>query len=140
LFNHFFNQLHSKVPQSISQTRRRNLLLQLNLYAHEEINEGRQASISTSFAESIGVHKSLLSKLRGEGNAARDISDKMARQIESHLKLEPGWMDHDHQEAPVTSAEASYLELALAAYRATNAQGRSRLRKQAINIARGEAV
>lgn len=77
------------------------------------------------------MHKSLLSKLKGEGESKRDISDVLARQIEVALGLEPLWMDQPHDEAPMTSAERSYLDLCLMAYRATNAAGRSLLRKRA---------
>ena len=86
---------------------------------------------STSFAQAIGVHKSLLSKLKGEEGKAgsRDISDSLARQIETSLGLENGWMDEVHDDAPLTSAEESFLQMALDAYRRTDAGGRSSLRK-----------
>jgi hypothetical protein len=117
------------VPQSISQTRRRNLLLQLNLFMHHALDSGQETGAVTDFAERIGVHKSLLSKLKGEGQSSRDISDALACQIESALKLPKGWMDESHEEAPPTPAETSFMELALAAYRSTDARGRTELRR-----------
>ena len=119
------------MPQSLPQIRRRNLLFQLQLYAHMQLDAGQETGSSTSFAKLIGVHKSLLSKLKGEGESKRDISDALARQIEAALALQPGWMDKPHDEAPMTTAERSYLDLCLQAYRATNAAGRSFLRKRA---------
>lgn len=123
------------MPQSLPQIRRRNLLFQLQLYAHRQLDAGQETGSSTSFAQLIGVHKSLLSKLKGEGPSNRDISDSLARQIEAALGLEPMWMDESHEDAPMTSAERSYLDLCLQAYRATNSAGRSLLRKRAMKEA-----
>lgn len=118
------------MPQSISNIRRRNLHLQLNLYTHRQIDAGVDIGASTSFADVIGVHKSLLSKLKGEGPSSRDISDSLARQIEAALKLPPGWMDQERDDAPPTPAEASFTQLALLAYRCTDSSSRTKLRKQ----------
>lgn len=119
------------VPQTISHIRRRNLLLQLHQYTRRQLDSGVETGSATSFAQAIGVHKSMLSKLKGEEGkpGTRDISDPMARQIEAALGLKAGWMDEEHEEAPLTSAEQSFLEMALAAYRRTDAAGRSSLRK-----------
>ena len=125
------------MPQSISQIRRRNLLLQLQLFTHRQIDSGHETGSSTSFASLIGVHKSLLSKLKGEGQSNRDISDALARQIEAALGLSALWMDEPHEDAPMTTAEQSYLDLCLLAYRATNAAGRARLRKAARDVSLG---
>ena len=113
------------MPQSPSQIRRRNLLLQLNLFTHHEVDAGRDNGAATAFAAKIGVHKSLLSKLKTE----RDISDALARQIESNLGLSAGWMDEPHADAPPTGAEASLQVMALEAIRATDAASRTSLRK-----------
>ncbi len=101
----------------------------------EQTQSGGEAT-STAFAQAIGVHKSLLSKLKAApvqpgqpGAEHRDISDKLARQIEANLGLAPGWMDIEHEDAPLTGAEESFLEAALAAYRMTDAKGRAELRK-----------
>ncbi len=117
------------MPQSISQIRRRNLLLQLNLFMHNALDSGQGIGAVTDFAERIGVHKSLLSKLKGEGQSSRDISDTLASQIEAALKLPKGWMNEAHNEAPPTSAETSFMDLALAAYRSTDARGRTDMRR-----------
>jgi hypothetical protein len=117
------------MSMSISHTRRRNLLLQLNLFMHSALDAGQETGAVTDFAQRIGVHKSLLSKLKGEGQSSRDISDALARQIEAALGLSKGWMDEVHEEAPPTPAETSFIELALAAYRATDAKGRTEMRR-----------
>jgi len=104
--------------------------LQLNLYHHRQIDAGVDTGAATSFADAIGVHKSMLSKLKGDGPSSRDVSDSLARQIEATLKLPRGWMDEEHHEAPPTPAEASFIEIALLAYRSTDAASRTKLRKQ----------
>lgn len=119
----------STVPQSLSHVRRRNLLLQLRLHGHRAVDAGQGKGAEASFAELIGMHKSLLSKLKGESPSGRDVSDSLARQIEAALALRPGWMDEEHEDAPPTSAEKSFLVMALKAYRATDAAGRTQLRK-----------
>jgi hypothetical protein len=119
-----------KAPENLSQTRRRNLLLLLNRHGHAQIDTGQETGAATSFALAIGVHKSLLSKLKGQGPSARDISDAMARQIETRLGLATGWMDTLQPDAPLTSAEQSFLDLCLQAYRSTDARGRTELRRQ----------
>jgi hypothetical protein len=118
-----------KDQRDLSQTRRRNLLLLLNRHSHSLIDAGRETGAATAFAAAIGVHKSLLSKLKGEGASARDISDSMARQIEARLSLQAGWMDAPQEGAPLTSAERSFLDLCLRAYRLADARGRTELRR-----------
>jgi hypothetical protein len=73
------NFARTKGPMSdLALTRRRNLLMQLALFSQQEIAVGRTGSAS-SFAERVGIHQSLLSKLRGAhpGNDTRDLSDKL---------------------------------------------------------------
>jgi hypothetical protein len=134
---YFAHLQEAALPQSISQTRRRNLLLQLQIFSHRHIDSGHETGSLTLFASRIGVHKSLLSKLKGEGQSNRDISDALARQIESALDLPILWMDEVHEDAPMTTAEQSFLDLCLLAYRATNAAGRSRMRRTARDVSLG---
>jgi hypothetical protein len=115
----------------LSLTRRRNLLLQFARFSQAEIAAGRSGS-AAAFSEKLGIHPTLLSKLRGaqaEGDA-RDVSDKLARQFEVRLGLAAGWLDQEQDGAPLTSAETSFLELALRAYRAADAPTRRALRRQ----------
>lgn len=124
------------MSSGLQNTRRRNLLLQMALHSQREVAAGRSGS-AAAFAEVLGIHQSLLSKLRGAtaGVQARDISDKLARQFESQLGLEAGWFDAEHEEAPLTSAESSFLDVALKAYRAAPAKVRRELRKQLEQLA-----
>lgn len=125
----FLIQILRIVTQAISQIRRRNLMLQINLFIRHALDSGQETGAVTDFAEKIGIHKSLLSKLKGEGQSSRDVSDALAAQIEVALGLPKGWMDTPHDEAPPTPAETSFMELALQAYRATDARGRTQLRR-----------
>lgn len=130
----------STPPTATPQARRRNFLLQLALHSQTEIAAGRSGS-DAGFAERIGVHPSMLPKLKGSahGRDSRDISDKLARQIESRLGLEPGWLDAEHSDAPLTSAEASFVELALRVYRGAGAKKRRELRQQMQRLLDGES-
>lgn len=107
------------------------MLFQLHQHTRKQLDCGVETGSAKTFAEAIGVHRTLLSKLKGEEGKAgtRDISDAMARQIEAALGLKAGWMDAVHDDAPMTSAEESFLKMALDAYRRTDAAGRSSLRK-----------
>lgn len=124
----------------LATTRRRNLLMQLALFSQLEIAVGRTGS-AASFAERVGIHQSLLSKLRGAspGSDTRDLSDKLARQIEARLGLKAGWLDEGRDEAPMTSGEASFVEIALRAYRNVDAKTRRELRRHMLGLAGDEA-
>ena len=58
------------------------------------------------------------------------VGDKLARQIEVACGKASGWLDTASVAAQPTAAEQAFLELALAAYRSTNASGRKALREQ----------
>ena len=61
--------------------------------------------------------------------SSRPIGDKLARQIEAMTGRPAGWLDSEHKDASPTRSETAFLELALAAYRATNVHGRKALRE-----------
>lgn len=119
------------MPLTPSQRRRINLEGLLEQHLQEQLAEGVQTGGATSFAERIGVHKSLLSKLKGDEQSAgsRNISDTLAAQIEARLGLPSGWLDVEHDPDATSQAEQAFLAQALAAYRATNAQGRRDLKR-----------
>lgn len=54
----------------------------------------------------------------------------MARQIEPLAGRPEGWLDEGHGHDVPTAAERAFLELALALYRASGAQGRRELRRE----------
>ncbi|MDR2154588.1 MAG: hypothetical protein LBE78_06135, partial [Burkholderiaceae bacterium] len=54
-------------------------------------------------------------------------SDKLARQIESHMRQPPGWLDTPHGAERPDAAQERFLELARTAWRAANAQAKREL-------------
>ena len=77
-------------------------------------------------AATLQISPSLWSQIK----SARPIGDKLARQIEMLSDKPIGWLDESRKDAAPTSAESAFLELALAAWRATNSAGRKALREQ----------
>ena len=59
-----------------------------------------------------------------------------ARQIEAACGKPGGWLDELRKDAAPSSAEATFLELALAAWRSTNSAGRKALREHLKAIAK----
>lgn len=65
--------------------------------------------------------------------------DCLARQIEAMTGWPAGWLDAERKDVSPTPAETAFLELALAAWRATNSAGRKALRDLLkASIANGE--
>jgi len=60
--------------------------------------------------------------------ANRNISNKLARQIEGCMKREKGWLDQEHFGGALpTKAEQHFLESARRAWRSADAEGRREL-------------
>lgn len=77
------------------------------------------------FASTIDVALSTLSAIRGEGKTVRNIGDKLARQIERRLALDPGWLDAPHaQPEERSAAEESFIEAARVWYRTASSKDR----------------
>lgn len=85
--------------------------------------------------ESINDHFALDMPAGSQIKSARPIGDKLARQIEMLSDKPVGWLDEPRKDAAPTSVEAAFLELALAAWRATNSAGRKALREQLKSMA-----
>ena len=81
--------------------------------------------LEQAFAQQLQISPSMWSQVK----SSRPIGDKLARQIEVACGVEPGWLDTPHAPAGPTPAEARFLALALETWRASNAEGRRRLRK-----------
>lgn len=62
-------------------------------------------------------------------SGARPIGDKLARQIEHHCDKPVGWIDEEREPTGLTPAEQQFQALALETYRATDSNGRKRLRQ-----------
>ncbi len=60
--------------------------------------------------------------------ASRPIGDKLARQIEARCAKPTEWLGELRNPAVQSQAEVAFLELATAAWRATNSIGRRALR------------
>ena len=109
-------------------TRRHNALALFQADAEKALVSGAAPKgLEQAFAATLQISPSLWSQIK----SSRPIGDKLARQIEQHRGLPPGWLDEAHGDAAaVTPAEKAFLELALAAWRAANGERRRQLRAQ----------
>lgn len=90
--------------------------------------------LEQAFAVTLQISPSMWSQIK----ASRPIGDKLARQIEK-LSGKPGeWLDEARAMKVITSVEQAFLDLALAAWRATNRSGKKHLRAQLAGITRDE--
>lgn len=121
------HRIHIAFVPNITLTRQRNVLALFQAYAESALAAGTAPKgLEQSFAATLQISPSLWSQIK----SSRPIGDKLARQIEAHARKPGGWLDEARKEAPLTATEAAFLELALAAWRATNARGRKALRDQ----------
>lgn len=116
---------------NITVIRRDNAQALFQEYAAAKIAAGEPAKgLEQAFAAELEISPSMWSQIK----SSRPISDKLARQIESHMKRPPGWLDAEHG-APVSSpAEERFIELARTAWRAANAEKKREL----LRLVRGE--
>ena len=116
--------VHTAVS-NITLTRRRNALALFQEYAERELSGGAPPKgLEQSFAAKLQVSPSMWSQIK----SSRPIGDKLARQIEAHCAKPEGWLDQDRDPAVLSEAEKAFLDLALRAWRSTNANGRRELR------------
>jgi hypothetical protein len=110
---------------NITLTRRRNALALFQEYAGRELSGGTPPKgIEQAFAARLQVSPSMWSQIK----SSRPIGDKLARQMEAHCAKPEGWLD-DERDAPILSeAEKAFLDLALRAWRKTDAAARKELR------------
>lgn len=108
-------------------TRRHNALALFQDYAEKAFAAGTPPKgIEQAFAATLQISPSMWSQIK----SARPIGDKLARQIETLCSKPAGWLDEVQVAAVPTPAETAFMELALAAFRATNSAGRKALREQ----------
>ena len=108
-------------------TRRQNALALFQEYAEKALAQGSPPKgLEQAFAATLQISPSMWSQIK----SARPIGDKLARQIEQLCGKGAGWLDEERASSVVTPAEQQFLELALQAFRATNAAGRKALRTQ----------
>lgn len=106
--------------------RRLNALALFQTFAEARITAGDPPKgLEAAWAARIGVSGATWSMAK---SGARPIGDKLARQIEHHCDKPAGWIDEAREPTGLTPAEQQFLALALKTYRATNSDGRKRLR------------
>lgn len=107
--------------------RRQNALALFQDYAEKALAQGTPPKgLEQAFAAMLQISPSMWSQIK----SSRPIGNKLARQIEAMTGRPLGWLDAERKDAPPTPAETAFLELALAAWRATNSSGRKALREQ----------
>jgi hypothetical protein len=118
--------LPAPVP-NLTVTRRHNVLALFQRYAEKSLAAGAAPKgLEQAFAATLQISPSMWSQIK----ASRPIGDKLARQIETLCGQPAGWLDEAQASAAPTAAEQAFLQLALQAYRATDAAGRKALREQ----------
>lgn len=107
-------------------TRRQNALALFQDYAERSLAAGATPKgLEQAFAATLQISPSMWSQIK----SARPIGDKLARQIEALHGKPLGWLDEARSENAPSAAEVAFLELAAAAWRATNSAGRRALRE-----------
>jgi len=115
-------------------TRRRNVLALFQAYAESAVAAGTAPKgLEQAFAAHVEISPSMWSQIK----SSRPIGDKLARQVEQHCGKPPGWLDEERESAGLAPGEQQFLALALAAWRATNADGRKALKAQMKQVAQG---
>jgi hypothetical protein len=112
---------------SPATVRRLNAIALFQAFAEERITAGDPPKgLEAAWAARIGVSGATWSMAK---SGARPLGDKLARQLEHHCGKPAGWLDEEREPAGLTPAEQQFLALALKTYRATNSDGRKRLRQ-----------
>ena len=110
---------------NITVARRQNALALFRDYAEKAFARGASPKgLEQAFAATLQISPSMWSQIK----SSRPIGDKLARQIEAATGKQSGWLDEERISVPPTSAESAFLDLALAAYRSIDADGRKALR------------
>ena len=119
---------------NITINRRRNALNLFQAYAEAAVAGGAAPKgLEQSFAARLEISPSMWSQIK----ASRPIGDKLARQIEQHCGKAAGWLDEERQPEGLSPAEQQFLALALKAWRASNSEGRKKLRSSLKGLADG---
>ena len=113
------------VPDNLTVNRRSNAVSLFQRFAEEQMRAGvPPKGLEQAFAQQVQISPSMWSQIK----SSRPIGDKLARQIEVACATPAGWLDEDHPPEGISPAEQQFLALALKAWRATNAEGRKRLK------------
>ncbi len=120
-------RLNKSTVSDHTLVRRQNVLALFQTHAETAMAQGAPPKgLEQDFATRLQISPSMWSQVK----SARPIGNKLARQIEVLCGKPPDWLDEVHDEAPPTTEEKAFMDLALTAWRASNAAGRRALRKQ----------
>lgn len=111
---------------NLTVARRRNVLALHRRFLEGAIAAGLPAKgLDQAFARKIEISPSMWSQIK----SARPIGDKLARQIERHCDVEPGWLDREElaDEQVPDAAEERFVAAAREAWRQANAKGKKEL-------------
>jgi hypothetical protein len=114
---------------SLSIIRRNNALILFGEFIAEQALQGvKPLGMAEMFAKKLQISASMWTQIRSE-TTQRNISDKLARQIETACGRPAKWMDAPQSAEPeIDHGEERFIELARAAYRSQNARGKRALR------------
>jgi hypothetical protein len=122
------------VPDNTTVNRRQNVLSLFQLYAEDQMRAGvPPKGMEQAYAQKLQMSPSMWSQIK----SSRPIGDKLARQIEAACGKPSGWLDQEHEPQGLNAAEQQFLAMALKAWRATNAEGRKRLKLAMKEVAAG---
>jgi len=125
------------VPDNLTVNRRCNAVSLFQRFAEEQMRAGvPPKGLEQAFAQQLQISPSMWSQIK----SSRPIGDKLARQIEVACATPSGWLDEDHPPQGVSPAEQQFLVLALKAWRASNAEGRKRLKSSLREVADAAAA
>jgi hypothetical protein len=105
--------------------RRRNVLALHRRFLEVAVAAGLPAKgLDQAFAKKIEISPSMWSQIK----SSRPIGDNLARQIERHCDVEPGWLDKEDRPSEVPdAAEERFIAAAREAWRTANAKGKREL-------------
>jgi len=105
--------------------RRRNVLALHRRFLEGAVAAGLPAKgLDQAFAKKIEISPSMWSQIK----SSRPIGDNLARQIERHCDVEPGWLDKEDRLSEVPdAAEERFIAAAREAWRTANAKGKREL-------------
>lgn len=113
------------MPVNVTVHRRLNALGLFQAFAEEQMRAGATPKgMEQAFALRLQISPSMWSQIK----SSRPIGDKLARQIEAACGKPAGWLDDEQEAQGLSAAELQFLALALKAWRATNAEGRKKLK------------
>lgn len=114
---------------SLHSIRRRNAISLFGDFVAEHAANGAEPiGLAARFAEKLQISASMWSQIKSE-KTPRNISDNLARQIESCCGKPALWLDQPHHAGPLPDpGEERFVALAREAYRSQNARGKRVLR------------